>query len=356
MNLQSVKSANRSSILYLLNENTALSRKEISQKLGITPAGVTKICQSLIDEGLIAEADSLDTGKSGRREILLKLSLDDKLVFGINAQRDKITYSITSLSGKLIKKLDAPFEENVDEVINKGKAFLNNENVIGMGVCVIGSVDDDYGIWHNENLAEKFSGAFGIDTVVENNVKAFAQSELIYGELPNKDSVLFFKWGAGIGSSIVANGKVFSGNDSGVAEIGHYIVNTGGKKCRCGRFGCLETEASIDAIIDEIDDNLSLLDVVNSKNNDIITLLEHKIDMVALVLTNTATILSTNNVVLFGEMFKNQIIVEKLKKQMLRYNQNMPANSINLSKLNDISDYIGTTAICAKHFYFEREV
>lgn len=358
MNLQSVKSANRSSILYLLNEYKVLSRKELSQKLGITPAGVTKICQSLIDEGLIVEADSLDTGKSGRREVLLKLSLDDKLVFGINAQRDKITYSVSNLGGKLIRKLDTPFNENVDKVIAQGKAFLGDEqDVIGMGVCVIGSVDDDdYGIWHSEDLALKFSNAFGIDAVVENNVKAFAQSELIYGDLHNTDSVLFFKWGAGIGSSIVANGEVFSGNDSGVAEIGHYIVNAGGKKCRCGRFGCLETEASIDAIIDEIDDKLTLLDIVNSNNNDIITLLEHKINMVALVLTNTATILNTNNVVLFGEMFKNQIIVEKLKKQMLRYNQNLPLDAINLSTLNGISDYIGTTAICAKHFYFEREV
>lgn len=356
MNLKSVKSANRSSILYLLNENTALSRKEISQKLGLTPAGVTKICQSLIDEGLIVESNSLDTGKSGRREILLKLSLDNKFVFGINAQRDKITYSITSLDGKLVKRLDIPFIESVDDVIKQGKAFLDNQSVIGMGICVIGSVDDDYGIWHNKNLAEKFSSAFGIEAVVENNVKAFAQGELIYGNLNNKDSVLFFKWGAGIGSSIVANGKVFSGNDSGIAEIGHYIVDSGGKKCRCGRFGCLETVASTDAILEEINDNLTLLDVVNSKNNDIITLLDHKIDLVALVLTNTATILNTNNVVLFGEMFKNHIIVEKMQKQCLRYNQNMPKGTIVLSKLNDISDYIGTTAICAKHFYFEREV
>lgn len=358
MNLKSVKTANRSSILYLLNEYKELSRKDISNKLNLTPAAVTKICQSLIDEGAIAETDTIqDTGKSGRREILLKLSLEDKLVFGVNAQRDKITYSLSTLDGCLVKKYDTDFVSNVNEVIKQGKAFLKDtKNIIGMGVCVIGSVDDDYGVWQNEDLNEKFSLAFNLPVVIENNVKAFAQSELIYGNLQNKDSVLFFKWGAGIGSSIVANGQVFSGNDSGVAEIGHYIVNPAGKKCRCGRFGCLETVASIDAILEEIDDNLTLLDVVNSKNNDIITLLEHKINMVALVLTNTATILNTNNVVFFGEMFKNQIIVEKLKKQIIRYNQNMPEGTIVLSKLNDISDYIGTTAICAKNFYFEREV
>lgn len=362
MNLQSVKSANRSSVLYLLNEYKLLSRKEIAQKLSLTPAAVTKICQSLIEDGYIKESDSIqDTGKSGRREILLELLLSDKYIFGINAQMDKITYSISSLDGVLIKSYDTDFNVDLDIVIKNGKDFLQKSNfdqslLIGMGVCVIGSINDNYSVWNNENIEKVFSDAFSLDVIIENNIKAFAQSELIYGDLKNKESLLFFKWGAGIGSCIVANGKIFSGSDSGIAEIGHYIVDTSGKKCRCGRFGCLETVASTDAIIEEIGKDLSIIDIVTSQNNDIINMLDHKIDLVALVLTNTATILNTNKVIIFGEMFKNQVIVEKLQKQCKRYNANMKFDTISLSKLNNISDYIGTVAICAKYFYFEGEV
>ena len=54
-NLKSLKSTNRSSLLYLLNANGKMSRKDIAKALALTPAAVTKICQELIQEGYIVE-------------------------------------------------------------------------------------------------------------------------------------------------------------------------------------------------------------------------------------------------------------------------------------------------------------
>ena len=91
MNLKSVKSENRSMILYMLNTYGSLSRKEIAGKLSLTPAAVTKICNELIDEGFIKESGFIDSnGKSGRREVLLSLCLEDKLVLGVNAEKNGI--------------------------------------------------------------------------------------------------------------------------------------------------------------------------------------------------------------------------------------------------------------------------
>lgn len=352
LNLQSVKTENRSLILYLLNTFGALSRKEIASKLSLTPAGVTKICAELIAEGLIKEQDAvLEEGKSGRREIPLSLCLDNKYIFGISADRETITYSISDLTSKLHKKQTAKFTSNLSTVVESAKSFLYNldkeYNIIAVGVCVVGSVDDsDYGVWNSFELKQLLENEFKLPVAIENNVKAFAQAELIYGNLKNENSILFFKWGAGIGSSIVAGGKVYSGNDNGVAEIGHYIVDIGGKKCRCGRFGCLETVASVDAINEEI----------KSSKLDKSIIIDHKIDIVALALTNTATILNVQNIAFFGNMFDDETIAKKLIKQCIRYNKNLTEDMINTSSLNSKSDFIGTTAICAKHFFFEREV
>lgn len=359
MNMQTLKSKNRTLVLYLLNEHKALSRKEIATRLSLTPAGVTKICQSLIDDGFIVESETVSTeGKTGRREILLRLNTDDKFVLGINAEKDNLTLSYSNLSGKLIAVEKHPFIENVDDVISLEKAFVCKNNielsrVLGMGVCVIGSVNDnDFGIWNDAHLQKRFEDAFGVNVVIENNVKAFAQSELLFGNLNKTKSVLFLKWGAGIGSSIITNGDVITGNDNGVTEIGHYIVDHSGSKCRCGRFGCLETVASADAIMSEINQNLTLDEIIASVDNDIINLIDTKIDLVALALTNTATILNADSIVLFGKMFKNGSISTKLIKQCVRYNSNLSEDMIKVSCQNEISDYIGTIAICAKkHFY-----
>ncbi|MCH5191686.1 MAG: ROK family transcriptional regulator [Oscillospiraceae bacterium] len=361
LNLKSLKSKNRSLLLYLLNDHGDLSRKEIAAKLSLTPAAVTKICNELIKDGFIKELGEIEEqGKSGRREVLLGLCLRDKLVLGVNTERNGITYSLSNLEGELIGIKRDEFCADIETVTDKAKDFLQNfridiDRVIGAGICIIGAVgENDFGIWKNGNIKEKFEAALGIPVTVENNVKAFAQSELIYGKTDKSKSILFLKWGPGIGSSIATFGKVHSGNDSGIAEIGHYIVNVAGKKCRCGRFGCLETEASSEEIISEAGGSLSLEEIVNSDRQDTVYLLDHKIDLVALALSNTATILNAESIILFGSLFDNDRIIKKLAKQCIRYNRNFSNDIIKISSLNDKREYIGAVAICAKKYFFEK--
>ncbi len=360
LNLKSVKSENRSMILYLLNTFGSLSRKEIAGKLSLTPAAVTKICNELICEGFIKESGIIESnGKSGRREVLLSLCLDDKLVLGVNAEKNGITYSVANLKGEAIYLKKSPLYTDIDSVIKEVLSFIAENGIdvkrlLAAGVCIIGSTEqNDFGVWKNCDIKNKFQAALGIPVVVENNVKAFAQGELIYGRANRSNSVLFFKWGAGIGSSIASGGKVQSGNDNGIAEIGHYIVNTGGKKCRCGRYGCLETEVSSHAIISEAGGNMTLEEIVSSNDENIIYMLDHKIDLVALALVNTATILNADSIVLFGLLFENERIIEKLVKQCVRYNRNFNENIIKISSLNKKREYIGCIAMCAKEYFFE---
>lgn len=361
LNLKSLKSKNRSLLLYLLNDYGRLSRKEIAAKLSLTPAAVTKICNELISDGFIKELGEIEEqGKSGRREVLLGLCLEDKSVLGVNAERNGITYSLSNLKGELIGIKRSDFCSDIEEVINQANDFLHNsdidiDKVIGAGICIIGAAqENDFGVWKDGNIKEKFESVLGVPVTVENNVKAFAQSELIYGKTDKSKSILFLKWGPGIGSSIAALGKVQSGNDSGIAEIGHYIVNIAGKKCRCGRFGCLETEVSSEVIIAEAGGNMSLEEIVNSNRQDIVYLLDHKIDLVALALSNTATILNAESIILFGSLFDNEQIIKKLVKQCVRYNKNFYGDIIKISALNDKREYIGATAICAKKYFFEK--
>ena len=58
-----------------------------------------------------------------------------------------------------------------------------------------------------------------------------------------------FTLGTGLGSGIVANGEVVYGHDGYAGEIGHALVNVFGRKCGCGRKGCLETYVSATGIV-----------------------------------------------------------------------------------------------------------
>jgi len=75
-----------------------------------------------------------------------------------------------------------------------------------------------------------------------------------------------------------------------------------------------------------------------------------------LALTNTATILNTQRVILYGRAFRYPLIAENLRKQYLRYNSSLSEDNLIISSLNDKRTYIGTVAICAKHMFFEGTV
>ena len=338
-NLKSIKSTNRSSLLYLLNEKGKMSRKDIAKALGLTPAAVTKISQELIQEGYIYEAEAVKDGQKGRSEVMLSLRLQDKFVMGICSDKDNISFSISSLDGNLVNIKTIPFDSDIDKVIDLANEYLDEVgyrgNIIGVGVCIVGS-SKGYGIWELNNLKEKLEKKLQSEVVIHNNVRSFAIAGTIYDDKQRVASELYFKWGPGIGSAIVNDGQVLSAGDRGVSEIGHYIVNPNGAKCRCGRIGCLETEVALDK---------------GAKEENIYA----KIELAAMALMNTATILNTEKIVLFGSVFENKDISTKFIQECLKINPYLTIKNIRVSNLNDKVAYIGATAICARRLFFEKK-
>lgn len=363
LNLRDIKYSNKTAVLYLLNSRPKLSRKDIAEALDLTPAAVTKICQGLISEGLIEEIGEVcDDHKAGagRKKISIDLCLDKYYTVGINAEIDKITVSVIRLDGKPVLSDSLPPDSSVDEIVWSSRETLyasgiDAEKFLCISLCVIGSpCDNRFGLWNIDEITDKASAVLKLPVVVENNIRAFATAQMIYGKTPPERSLLFLKWGPGIGSAISSNGEIVTGSDAGVAEIGHYIVRRDGQKCRCGRYGCLETEVSSAEIMRETGLH-SVQEVLESRDSAVIHILDSKIDTVALALTNTATILNAEKIILFGSMFKSDDVVEKLVRQCHRYNINFKKNIMVLSELNDKISYIGAAALAAKQFFFEKD-
>jgi predicted NBD/HSP70 family sugar kinase len=60
------------------------------------------------------------------------------------------------------------------------------------------------------------------------------------------------KIGAGIGAGILLSDRLHYGDGFGAGEIGHLTVVEGGRQCICGNYGCLETVASTQAIVQRL--------------------------------------------------------------------------------------------------------
>ena len=69
---------------------------------------------------------------------------------------------------------------------------------------------------------------------------------MTYGVARGMKNFIMITLGTGVGSGIVIDGKVVYGSDGFAGELGHFVIDhtPAGRKCGCGRSGCLETYCS----------------------------------------------------------------------------------------------------------------
>ena len=151
-------------------------------------------------------------------------------------------------------RLDERLEEGVEKLVAGCGAVFSE--VIGVGVGCPGTVDSEKGVvvfaanLHLENyqLKQKLEKRIAIPVKVCNDANAAALGEAKFGAGKDyKDSVLI-TLGTGVGGGIVIDGKLFEGYKSAGAEIGHMVIERGGDRCTCGRYGCFEAYCSAKAL------------------------------------------------------------------------------------------------------------
>lgn len=93
-------------------------------------------------------------------------------------------------------------------------------------------------------FAKLMTQRFGIPTTLTNDANAAAFGEMTYGVARGMKNFIMITLGTGVGSGIIIDGKVVYGHDGFAGELGHTITIRNGRKCGCGRSGCLETYTS----------------------------------------------------------------------------------------------------------------
>lgn len=100
-------------------------------------------------------------------------------------------------------------------------------------------------------LAGMVAETLGIPATLTNDANAAAMGEMVYGGARGMKNFIVITIGTGLGSGIVVNGEVLYGHDGFAGELGHTIVfPEEGRRCTCGRNGCLEAYVSARGIIE----------------------------------------------------------------------------------------------------------
>lgn len=184
--------------------------------LGIDIGGMT-VKGALIDEaGIIVKEGALPTGQEGGA--------------------DKVASVIAELSKSL----------------NPGDG-----EVKGIGMGCPGLIDSKNGVvvfaanlkFNNVPLASLVEKNTGLPVKIANDANVAALGEAKFGAGKEYSDSVLITLGTGVGGGIVIGGKLFEGNKSAGAEIGHMIIEKDGSPCTCGCRGCFEAYSSASALI-----------------------------------------------------------------------------------------------------------
>ena len=192
-----------------------------------------------------------------------------KYCIGVDLGGTNIAVGLIDLDGKVIlhkKSIKTRAPRPCDEISSDIKEVcldlcktegIDLSSVEWIGVATPGIVKDGVVIdafnlgWKNERFGEIISHLTGRPTFVANDANAAAYAEAKWGCGVGEDSLIAITLGTGIGGGIILDGKIWEGFNGFAAELGHMIIDVGGRRCACGLRGCLEAYCSASALVHE---------------------------------------------------------------------------------------------------------
>jgi glucokinase len=166
------------------------------------------------------------------------------------------------------------------------QADADTGDLEGVGVGSPGAVADDEGTvaaarnlpdWEEAYpLRDDLSSRLDTRVRLGNDVQVATDAEFELGAAQQYSSILGVFWGTGVGGGIVLDGKPWLGR-SAAGEIGHVVVSMGGRKCPCGRRGCMEAYAGRLALerrareLEEKGQHTNLFEIMEERGRDRLT-------------------------------------------------------------------------------------
>lgn len=261
-------------VLRALRENGAMSRGELTRVVGRSRATVSEITAHLLRRGAIVVVDTDAAHREGSGRPAERLALDPASgqFMGVDFGHRRVHVAVADASHQIIASGSEHYAEDPPWPVRIDVAFrlidrLSDEAGVhygalqGIGIGVPGPYftsragratpleDAALGL-HVEavDVDVTFAARFAAPVIVDNNTRFAALAEAITSS-GGADDLIYVRLSDGVGGGLVVGGRLVMGSAGLAGEFGHVTVEADGRLCRCGKRGCLETVASVPAIL-----------------------------------------------------------------------------------------------------------
>ena len=258
-----VRQANKSIFLSHLWREKQLSKSQLSQLTGLSIPAVSNILAELLSEGLIGHSTE-HLSKRGVNSGSYQIPEHGAWTLCMNITPTSIEYQLAdarllAVDGHQHLPVNAPTPQALLEAIVECWRHIHRrypQHSINLALGVHGQVDPITGVsqtmpqarWKTPiEIKYLLEERLGVQVRVDNDCVMLALAEKWQNNSQERDFCVI-NVDYGIGSSFVINEQIYRGSLYGSGQIGHTIVNPDGVVCDCGRYGCLETVASLSAL------------------------------------------------------------------------------------------------------------
>lgn len=269
---------------------------------------------------------------------------------GIDLGGTKTAVGVVSADGIIIRKkvVTSPWDKGMAKVVSTICSIileLMDNSIETIGIAAGGRVDYEKGIvsdgvpladdYLGYPLADMISKAIHRPVILENDANAAAMAEYRIIDPPKPDRMVGITIGTGIGGGIIIEGKLFRGSGN-AGEIGHICIQKAGRKCACGRSGCLETYVSRKLLQSEIAkliqpgkvvlpethdmlDTDAMIKLIQSGHPDVMKIFHQQLDYLACGIESIINTMDPDLIVLGGEIARlGDALCDGIKSRLLR--------------------------------------
>lgn len=270
--LQRLRTAHEAAVLGELRRSGALSRSELTDRLGLSRTTLFAIISDLLAREAVVEcppAGLPGAGQArgrGRPPAAVCLNPRGAQLIGIGLLPTRMQIVIANHAHEIVARssaatpLGAGPDERVAAVVGAVSELVAGHGisltpVAGVGLGLPGPVrrpDDQEQAGAAPSatrIAAELGRHFDAPVLTDNNTRLAALAEVTWGAARGLSDIVYLRWSDGVGGGLVVDGRLVHGAHGASGEIGHTSCDPRGPRCYCGGRGCLEGEIGVPALL-----------------------------------------------------------------------------------------------------------
>lgn len=264
-------------VLALFRTHPALTRADVMRITGLSRSTVNQRIDLLLEAQMLLERgpDVVPGRGRGRPAGSFALHVERGVLLVCDTGATGMRAAICDLAGSILAERTGANDitEGPETVLPRVLALFTEllaergrsaAEVRGVALSVPGPVDHERATvvsppimtgWDQYDVRAWFAPSYDCPVLLEKDATAMAWGEY-RTHYPDADTMLMLKLGTGVGSGIIAGGRIHRGADGAAGDIGHTQLldphPTEAPECRCGNQGCVEARAGGWAMIRDL--------------------------------------------------------------------------------------------------------